>query len=120
MVRGRCRIVHTASPSRPTRDPSRPCVRAASFAGVGLSTSVVVTDRPVTRQGMGGMRVKTAGPGRQVQDVSFFQGELRRRVAALVEELGKMRAEMEGRAKDKATHTVSPEGGGAESDRGDR
>ncbi|KAA0151272.1 hypothetical protein FNF27_04124 [Cafeteria roenbergensis] len=75
----------------------------ANFGGVGLNTAVAVADRPVTRQGMGGMRVKTAGPGRQVQDVSFFHGLLRKRVADLVAELGRMRTEMGERSKNKAT-----------------
>jgi len=74
---------------------------------VGLNTAVAVKDRPVTRQGMGGMRVKTAGPGRQVQDVSFYHGVLRKRVADLMEELARMRAEMDDRAKSKTTQQVS-------------
>lgn len=77
---------------------------AANFGGVGLNTAVNVADRPVTRQGMGGMRVKTAGPGRQVQDVSYYHGLVRARVEAITAELGRMREEMGTRAKNKTTH----------------
>ena len=94
-------LCHVASFSCCTR------LAAANFGGVGLNTAVAVADRPVTRQGMGGMRVKTAGPGRQVQDVSFFHGLLRKRVADLVAELGRMRTEMGERSKNKATQQVS-------------
>jgi hypothetical protein len=59
------------------------------------------------------MRVKTAGPGRQEQDVSYFHGLVRSRVEAITTELGKMREEMGSRAKNKATHQVGCEPRGA-------
>ena len=43
-----------------------------------LSAQVTVTDRPVTQQGLGG--VKTAagrGPQRQIMDKTYFLGQLR-------------------------------------------
>ena len=47
--------------------------------GVALGTTVNVSDRPVTQQGMRGM--KTAqGPARQVQDSSYYVGILRSKV----------------------------------------
>jgi intraflagellar transport protein 74 len=55
---------------------------------------------------MGGVRVKTAGPGRQVQDISFFHGILRRRVDELSAELGRLQEEIGTRTRDKTTHQV--------------
>jgi hypothetical protein len=39
-----------------------------------------VADRPVTTQGMRGMKTGAMGPGRQVADQSFFVGVLRNKV----------------------------------------
>ena len=40
-----------------------------NFAGIGLQTPVAVADRPVTQQGLSGMRTGTGkGPQRQYQD----------------------------------------------------
>lgn len=51
--------------------------------GVALGTTVNVSDRPVTQQGMRGM--KTAqGPTRQVQDSSYYVGILRGKVVFYV------------------------------------
>ena len=47
--------------------------------GIALGTTVNVSGRPVTQQGMRGM--KTAqGPARQVQDSSYYLGVLRTKV----------------------------------------
>jgi hypothetical protein len=48
--------------------------------GVALSASVNVHDRPVTGQGMMGMRVSTASGGRLVEDASYYIGLLRKRI----------------------------------------
>lgn len=54
--------------------------------GIALSTHVNVSDRPVTNQGMRGM--KTAqGPSRQVQDGSYYLGILRQKVTELTKEI---------------------------------
>ena len=43
--------------------------RCFNFAGIGLQTPVAVADRPVTQQGLSGMRTGTGkGPQRQYQD----------------------------------------------------
>lgn len=41
-----------------------------------------VADRPVTQQGMRGMKTGALGPGRQVADQSYFVGVLRAKVSA--------------------------------------
>ncbi len=43
-----------------------------------LGAQIKVADRPVTQQGLGGVKTAGAkGPARQVQDKSFFLGLLR-------------------------------------------
>ncbi|KAE9026646.1 hypothetical protein PR003_g11194 [Phytophthora rubi] len=72
--------------------------------GISLNTEVNVSDRPVTQQGMMGMRIGTgsAGPGRQVQDASFFKGKLHSKTAEITSEIDKLQREIEQDAKDKA------------------
>ena len=60
--------------------------------GASLNTAVRVAERPVTQQGMAGMRSGPAGPGRQVQDKSFYLAEIRRKMT----DLSQVVAEMEG------------------------
>ncbi|CEG47726.1 uncharacterized protein PHALS_04870 [Plasmopara halstedii] len=49
-----------------------------------------------------GMRIGTAGPGRQVQDASFFKGKLHSKTAEISSEIDKLKREIEQDAKDKA------------------
>lgn len=72
--------------------------------GISLNTEVNVSDRPVTQQGMMGMRVGSAGPGRQVQDASFFMGKLHSKTSELTAEIDKLQKEVEQDAKDKAQY----------------
>ena len=44
---------------------------------VALGAQIKVADRPVTQQGLGGMKTGAKGPNRQVQDRSYFLGLLR-------------------------------------------
>jgi intraflagellar transport protein 74 len=73
--------------------------------GVSLNTEVNVSDRPVTQQGMMGMRVGTAGPGRQVQDASYFMGKLHSKISEITTEVEKIRREIDQDAKDKSQYT---------------
>jgi len=60
--------------------------------GVGLSTEISVEDRPVTREGMFGMK----GPvnqKRQVQSSSYYLGEIHAKISSLTEELERLRNE---------------------------
>lgn len=47
----------------------------------------------MTRQGVSGVRPATAGPGRQVQDATFFRGLLQSKVKEVATEVDRMRAE---------------------------
>jgi intraflagellar transport protein 74 len=72
--------------------------------GISLNTEVNVSDRPVTQQGMMGMRVGTAGPGRQVQDASFFMGKLHAKMTEITSEIERLHKEIEQDAKDKSQY----------------
>ncbi|GBG27578.1 Intraflagellar transport protein 74-like [Hondaea fermentalgiana] len=66
---------------------------AVNYQGVGLNTNVNVADRPVTQHGMGGMRVGTAGPKRQVQDTSYYITLLRNKCTEISAETKKLKKE---------------------------
>ncbi len=75
---------------------------AAGVTGASLNTDVTVTDRPVTQQGMAGVgsRLQSAGPRRQVQDLTYHLGVLRERITALSSELESLTREIERRRQD--------------------
>ncbi|EER15575.1 conserved hypothetical protein, partial [Perkinsus marinus ATCC 50983] len=56
--------------------------------------SVQVMDRPVTQQGLSGMRTSQTRSGRQVQDKSYFKAQLRNRINALSSEIALFNKEM--------------------------
>jgi len=73
---------------------------AAPVIGVGAHTEVKVTDRPMTMQGLSGMKTGSLGPKRQVYDKTYFMLELRKRCTELQEEVAKMNTEVETISKD--------------------
>jgi len=85
-----------------------PQSRAGTEGGYGqsLQADIQITDRPVTQQGIGGMRTGTAGPGRQVQDRSFYTGLIRGKVGDITDELAKLKGEIEGSEKDSSTYAL--------------
>ncbi len=66
---------------------------------MGPAANVLISARPVTQQGLG-MRGSTAGPGRQVQDASFFAGLLRSKTGEIMAEMAKMRADTDRALRD--------------------
>ena len=81
-------------------------MRPGSRAGLGpLNTNIQVAERPVTQQGMMGMKPVSQGPGRQIQDRSYYMGELRKRCDELQGEINKMNGEAEQYNKDNETYT---------------
>ena len=76
---------------------------AVNLSGVGLNTNVQMAERPVTQQGMA-MRVKTAGPGRQVQDASYYVSVLRSKCNELATEIQGFQNEMEKFENDNAQY----------------
>jgi len=67
-----------------------------------LNTNVSVSERPVTQQGLSGMRVSTAGPKRQVQDTSYFISLLRTKCNDISSETKKLKKEFEKNQTDSA------------------
>jgi len=66
-----------------------------NYGGVGMKANISVADRPVTQHGVGGIRIGTAGPRRQVQDASYFVGLLRNRTSEISSEIKKLKKETE-------------------------
>merc|ERR1719230_1148561 len=62
--------------------------------GVALATEVNVSDRPVTQQGMRGMKTGQ-GPSRQVQDASYYIGHLRQKVTEITTEIASLKNEVQ-------------------------
>lgn len=69
------------------------------------STLFQVNERPVTQQGMSGMRTAGQGPGRQVLDKTYFMAELRQKKAELIQITEKM--EVKTLSTKPATSTTS-------------
>ncbi len=61
-----------------------------------------VADRPMTQQGLGGMRTGATGYGRQVQDKTYFQSELRQRIGMINSEINNLTNEADTLEKDTA------------------
>jgi intraflagellar transport protein 74 len=64
------------------------------------------SDRPMTQQGLGGVKARTQGPGRLIQDISFFQAELRSKTALLQQELARFATEQEAIERENANYAV--------------
>eukprot|EP00240_Pyramimonas_obovata_P000770 CAMPEP_0118951980 /NCGR_PEP_ID=MMETSP1169-20130426/54012_1 /TAXON_ID=36882 /ORGANISM="Pyramimonas obovata, Strain CCMP722" /LENGTH=604 /DNA_ID=CAMNT_0006899135 /DNA_START=101 /DNA_END=1915 /DNA_ORIENTATION=+ len=79
-------------------------MRTGARPGTGVNTDVQVADRPVTQQGMTGMRTAAQGPGRQVQDKSYFLTELRHKKQELSKVLESMNFEIDKMSSDAKLH----------------
>ncbi|XP_072260421.1 intraflagellar transport protein 74 homolog [Pyxicephalus adspersus] len=82
----------TAMPPSTARPGTRGGPQAAS--GV-LSAQIRVADRPVTQQGLSGMKTGIKGPQRQIMDKSYFLGLLRSKVTELTTEMTKLKKEID-------------------------
>ncbi|XP_060949958.1 intraflagellar transport protein 74 homolog [Limanda limanda] len=60
-----------------------------------LSAQIKVTDRPVTQQGLSGMKTGMKGPQRQILDKSYYLGLLRSKVNELNTETSKLHKEID-------------------------
>ncbi|KAI8924012.1 hypothetical protein BC831DRAFT_12143 [Entophlyctis helioformis] len=72
----------------------------------GTAARINVIDRPTTQQGLGGIRIKNQGPGRMVQDVTFFQNELRQKVNILAEEIYRINTEIDTVTKENSNYAT--------------
>uniref|UniRef100_A0A8C7WMT0 Intraflagellar transport 74 n=1 Tax=Oryzias sinensis TaxID=183150 RepID=A0A8C7WMT0_9TELE len=60
-----------------------------------LAAPIKVTDRPVTQQGLSGMKTGIKGPQRQVLDKSYYLGLLRSKINELTTETSKLHKEID-------------------------
>ncbi|OCT97808.1 intraflagellar transport protein 74 homolog [Xenopus laevis] len=75
---------------------ARPGTRGGPMGTGGvLSAQIKVADRPVTQQGLSGMKTAMKGPQRQIMDKSYFLGLLRSKVSELTTEMGKLKKEID-------------------------
>ncbi|CAL8067937.1 unnamed protein product [Calicophoron daubneyi] len=65
----------------------RPGTRGGAGAAT-LNTSVRVEDRPITQQGLSGLKNAVRGPRRQIEDKSYFLGVLRGKINDINMEIG--------------------------------
>ncbi|KAK8386714.1 hypothetical protein O3P69_017878 [Scylla paramamosain] len=93
----------TASRLLSTASLQRPGTRTGVATGIGFTTPINVLDRPITQQGLSGMKTGFRGPERQVQDKSYFLGLLRTRIAELGTEMGRLGSEIELMKQEQST-----------------
>uniref|UniRef100_A0A8C8RTU1 Intraflagellar transport 74 n=1 Tax=Pelusios castaneus TaxID=367368 RepID=A0A8C8RTU1_9SAUR len=75
---------------------SRPGTRGGLLGTGGvLSSQIKVADRPVTQQGLSGMKTGVKGPQRQIMDKSYYLGLLRSKINELTTEINKLQKEIE-------------------------
>ncbi|KAM4807546.1 intraflagellar transport protein 74 homolog isoform 2-T2 [Rhinophrynus dorsalis] len=76
---------------------ARPGTRGPPIGTGGgvLSAQIKVADRPVTQQGLSGMKTGMKGPQRQIMDKSYFLGLLRSKVSELTTEMAKLKKEID-------------------------
>ncbi|KAF7651661.1 hypothetical protein LDENG_00107360 [Lucifuga dentata] len=60
-----------------------------------LSAQIKVTDRPVTQQGLSGMKTGMKGPQRQILDKSYYLGLLRSKINELTTETSRLHKEID-------------------------
>ena len=70
--------------------------------GVSLTASINVSDRPVTGQGVMGMKTQANGPGRLVQDPSYYVGILRKKINDVATETKRLNTEMDQNERDQS------------------
>ncbi|NWX16837.1 IFT74 protein, partial [Aegotheles bennettii] len=84
---------------------SRPgCRGGSSSTGGVLSSQIKVPDRPVTQQGLSGVKTATKGPQRQITDKTYYLGLLRSKTNELTTEINKLQEEVEMYTQEKSVY----------------
>jgi hypothetical protein len=73
--------------------------------GAALNAAVHVSERPVTGQGVKGMRAQSSAGGRIVYDASYYVGVLRKKISDVNNETIKLRSEIEQQSKDNTQYS---------------
>lgn len=93
----------TASRLLSTASMQRPGTRTGVATGIGFSTPISVVDRPITQQGLSGMKTGSRGPQRQVQDKSYFMGLMRTKITDLGSEITHLSGEIDSMKQEQST-----------------
>ena len=75
-----------------------------NVSGVGMSTAMNISDRPVTQQGLSGLRTAGQGPARQIQDNSYYLQLIRAKCADIQNEMGNLRGQIDQSQKDNSAY----------------
>jgi len=80
--------------------------RQPNFTGVGQNTKVNVIERPITNHGVSvvGLKASATGPGRQIYDRSYYLNLLKSKNNEIMNEINKMKSEVEEINKDNSTY----------------
>ncbi|KAK2157503.1 hypothetical protein LSH36_190g05020 [Paralvinella palmiformis] len=100
-------VVPPGTATRLTTAMQRPGSRGGVGAGMSLTAQVHVADRPMTQQGLGGLKTAAGrGPQRQIQDKSYFLGLLRRKMNELTDEISRLRKEVKDAREDQSSYVT--------------
>ncbi|NXN02660.1 IFT74 protein, partial [Sylvia borin] len=69
-----------------------------------LSSQIKVADRPVTQQGLSGIKTAMKGPQRQIMDKTYYLGVLRSKTNELTTEINKLQEEVEMYKQEKSVY----------------
>ncbi|NXC25531.1 IFT74 protein, partial [Campylorhamphus procurvoides] len=84
---------------------ARPSSRGGSSTTGGiLSSQIKVADRPVTQQGLSGIKTAMKGPQRQIMDKTYYLGMLRSKTSELTTEINKLQEEVEMYKQEKSVY----------------
>ncbi|XP_009999330.1 PREDICTED: LOW QUALITY PROTEIN: intraflagellar transport protein 74 homolog [Chaetura pelagica] len=84
---------------------SRPVSRGVSSTTGGvLPSQIKVADRPVTQQGLSGMKTAVKGPQRQIMDKTYYLGLLRTKTNELTTEINKLQEDVETYKQEKSVY----------------
>ncbi|NXU34163.1 IFT74 protein, partial [Drymodes brunneopygia] len=84
---------------------ARPSSRSGSLTPGGvLSSQIKVADRPVTQQGLSGIKTAKKGPQRQIMDKTYYLGMLRSKTNELKTEMSKLQEEVETYKQEKSLY----------------
>ena len=72
---------------------------------IGMNANLGLQDRPITQQGIGGIKTGNKGPQRQFYDRSYFLNELKKKNNLLVNEIEKFKGDISKIQKDHDLYT---------------
>jgi len=69
-----------------------------------MNANMNISDRPVTQQGLSGLKTAGQGPKRQIQDNSYFLQILRAKSTEIMKEIGMLKGQIEQSQKDNSSY----------------